>query len=243
MAFGSLSFSYVLKMWRVFVRWSTFCPQNAARHMQNEDEKKKDEKGRLPCLQLLYIALNTLARHLSSGLVLLGKGRSFIKSHTPGEGALFQQLWGEGCKPLSLHSLPSQLVRTRPCNSSTSGGEINVWWWQAFLVLCFLPNFPSTTFQHVCLNAAIRGKIHLPCRIGHNKCLWKKIFSRTFTVFSSFSQKAAHYLITYCVPLSLQNCSHVAITQELQAPAHYLHSVWPVACHHRSCSGWFWFWL
>lgn len=78
------------------------------------------------------------------------------------------------------------------------------------MVLCFLTNFPSTTFQRVCLNAAIRRKIHLPCRIGHNKCLRKTIFSRTFmvlNVFSSSSQKAPHYLITYCVPLSLQNCS------------------------------------
>lgn len=56
--------------------------------------------------------------------------------------------------------------------------------------------------------------IHIPHKTGYNKCFWKTIFSRPFTVLNTFTsslQKPAHHLITLSVLLSLQNCSPVAI--------------------------------
>ena len=144
--------------------------------MWNESKKRRGwERKIFPCLQLIYIILNALARHLSLGPVLLGKGRSFIRSSYPWRRSLLQQPWAAWHRPLSLPSLPTTAGTDWHLNPATTGDETSVWCWHAFIFVCFLLNFPSATFQHVCLNVAKRAKVNLPCRINYNKCLWKKI--------------------------------------------------------------------
>lgn len=197
MAFGSLGFSYLLKVWWVIVRWSTCCSQNTAKEFTCKRRKRKRKgirKEDFPCPQLLYTALSTLIWHLSSGLVLLGKGRSFIcVFHSPGEGALFRQLWVEGCKLLSLSLLshhswyilnpetPVLLEVKQMCN----GGR------PSFFFGVFFPEIPLRHHSTCMFKCGNKWKNNLPCRIGYNKCFWKKILSRSYTL-ELYSSKYIH---------------------------------------------------
>lgn len=165
MAFGSVSFSYILKLWWAFItalvcRSSAETPSarrilRATCKMRMRKRKGKRKKG-FPCLQLLSTALNTLARGLSSGPILLGRDRSFVRASYP---------WRRSPEQRDADQSPSQPSPPRLVQTLISALQLQYYWrWDKRVMLArirvsvFSSQFPLHRFSARLLKCGKKGK-------------------------------------------------------------------------------------